>query len=310
MNIFEVLSQGKSRLHEPSMSAMLAYLLDSNMDHGLGEAFIRIFLDSLDNEVFGHFLSSTFIKSTVELEAQYSLNGSRKDIDIEILLSGDNEDGDFKIIIENKIKTSSANPKQLSDYYNAIIQDDPNIKSLYVIFLTPESTSLALKAEFENLHISSLHHKKWLFWNSNQHASIVNMVKNLLNLESSGEINPINEYMRHTLKAFIKHSSIVTNAKDGKQNRSKMRVGQDLGEITERAEIKLNDETTYEVLRRDSTQIQVFKIDTGEKEPAKTILARFIDENNLQIPYAQLTTRQTGSRFFQWYNENLKSFHD
>ena len=48
MNIFQVLSQGKSRLNEPSMSAMLAYLLDSNKDHGLGEAFIRAFLLALD----------------------------------------------------------------------------------------------------------------------------------------------------------------------------------------------------------------------------------------------------------------------
>lgn len=44
MNIFNVLSMGKSRLHETSMSAMLAYLLSPNQDHGLGRKFIDSFL--------------------------------------------------------------------------------------------------------------------------------------------------------------------------------------------------------------------------------------------------------------------------
>jgi len=37
MNIFEVLNQGNSRLHEPSVSAMSGYLLDTRRDHGLGD---------------------------------------------------------------------------------------------------------------------------------------------------------------------------------------------------------------------------------------------------------------------------------
>ncbi len=52
MNIFQVLSQGKSRLHEPSMSAMLGYLLDSNKDHGLGDIVVRKLLESIDSDRF------------------------------------------------------------------------------------------------------------------------------------------------------------------------------------------------------------------------------------------------------------------
>ena len=127
------------------MSAMLAYLLDSNKDHGLGEAFIRAFLLAVDEDVFKKFLAADFIKSQTELEVQYLLNGSRKDIDIEILLLAKGGD-DYKVIIENKIKIGAANPKQLRDYYNAILQDDPHIKHLYIVFLTPESSSAALKS--------------------------------------------------------------------------------------------------------------------------------------------------------------------
>jgi hypothetical protein len=45
MNIFSVLSMGKSRLRETSMSAMLAYLLNPNQDHGLGYRFLKSFLE-------------------------------------------------------------------------------------------------------------------------------------------------------------------------------------------------------------------------------------------------------------------------
>ena len=78
MNIFQVLSQGKSRLHEPSMSAMLGYLMDSNKDHGLGDAFIRKFIEYQDNDVFNKILECEFINSQVSLEEPYQLNKKKK----------------------------------------------------------------------------------------------------------------------------------------------------------------------------------------------------------------------------------------
>ena len=47
MNIFDVLNRGDSRLYEPSMSAMLGYLLDSSENHGLGSAFVKMFLEEV-----------------------------------------------------------------------------------------------------------------------------------------------------------------------------------------------------------------------------------------------------------------------
>lgn len=299
MNIFQVLSQGKSRLHEPSMSAMLGYLLDSNKDHGLSDAFVRVFLQKTDATFFEKVLSQSAINSSVILESSYELDGSRKDIDIEISLLDENREIAYTIIIENKIKVGAANPKQLSDYYDAILQDDSKIKNLLIVFLTPESNTTQLNAEFNNLKVNESlnHHKKWMYWDSTNNESILAMVRDVLSMEAHGAINPINEYMRHTLKAFARHSSTAVQSKGLKT----MRMGGDIGDIIEEANIKLKDGTTYRVVLRDSTQIQVFNLETGDKEVARYILAKFIDENKLKIPHQELNTRSIGKQFFIWH---------
>lgn len=302
MNIFQVLSQGKSRLHEPSMSAMLGYLLDSNKDHGLGDTFVRVFLEKVNSKLFEKVLLLDFINSEVSLEEPYQLNGLRKDIDIQVTLLDEIRNESHRIIIENKIKVGAANPKQLLDYYNAILQDEPTIKNLVMLFLTPESEAIPLKAEFENL--SNLpedkgHHKGWLFWDSFENGGVVSLVRDVLNMEAQGKINPINEYMRHTLKAFIRHSSTIVQPKGVRT----MRTGEDIGEIIEEATINLKDGTSYRVVRRDSTQIQVFNSETGDKEIARRVLSKFIDENNLKIPHSELNTRSIGKQFFDWHSK-------
>lgn len=279
---------------------MLGYLLDSNKDHGLGDAFVRVFLQKIDATLFEKFLSQSSINSSVILESSYELDGSRKDIDIEISLLDENREIAHTIIIENKIKAGAANPKQLGDYYNAILQDDSNIENLLIVFLTPESNTAQLIAEFNNLKVNeSLNHrKKWIYWDSANNDGILAMVKDILNMEAQGEINPINEYMRHTLKAFVRHSSMAVQPKGLRT----MRTGEDIGEIIEEANIKLKDGTSYRVVLRDSTQIQVFNLENGDKEIARHILAKFIDENKLKIPHRELNTRSIGKQFFKWHS--------
>jgi len=302
MNIFQVLSQGKSRLHEPSMSAMLGYLLDSNKDHGLGDAFVRVFLKKLNADLFKNVLSLDFINSQVSLEEPYQLNnGSRNYIDIQVsLIDRSRKEESHRIIIENKIKVGAANPKQLLEYYNAVLQDDSEIENLVMLFLTPESGATALKTEYENLKkLPKRHYKEWLFWDSSEKGGVLSLIRDVLNMEAQGEINPINEYMRHTLKAFVRHSSAVVQPKGVKT----MRTGEDIGEIIDEATIKLKDGTSYRVVRRDSTQIQVFNSETGDKEIARHVLAKFIDENKLKIPHEDLNTRSIGKQFFGWYGK-------
>ena len=153
MNIFSVLSMGKSRLHETSMSAMLAYLLNPNQDHGLGNKFLKSFLE-LANE---HNIYSTYIekiglnelKYDIDLEVQYYDNDrKRSDIDVQIKIFDDNWNELHRIIIENKIKIGAANPKQLEQYYDVVINDvnDENISKdkLSVVFITPHTNNKIL----------------------------------------------------------------------------------------------------------------------------------------------------------------------
>lgn len=296
MNIFHVLSQGKSRLHEPSMSAMLGYLLDSNKDHGLGDAVVREFLRTVDESRFDKILSMEFIDSQVSLEEPYQLDGKRKDIDIQLLILDEKREESSRIIIENKIKVGAANPKQLNEYYLAVINEEPEMDNICFVFLTPNINNNQLSAEFENLVLQNLNHEKyWLKWSSGEKC-IAKILKDLLNAEALGEINPINEYIRHTLKAFIRHSSLTTEPISNKT----MRTGEDIGEIIDEAIIKTNS-GTYQVLRRDSSQIQVYNTESGDKEIARRILGQYIDENNVSINHEQFNTRTIGRKFFEWY---------
>lgn len=110
MNIFTVLSQGASRLHEPSMSAFLGYLLDSSKDHGLNDTFVRTFLRLVDADRFAPVLAADYIKSAVELESKYDYEGGVRSIDIEVTVSIDRNPA-FRLMIENKINIGAANAK-------------------------------------------------------------------------------------------------------------------------------------------------------------------------------------------------------
>lgn len=300
MNIFQVLSQGKSRLHEPSMSAMLGYLLDSNKDHGLSDIVVRMFLKTIDEERFKDIIFMDAIDSQVSLEEPYQFKEGRKDIDIQLLILNDKKEESHRIIIENKIKIGAANPKQFNDYYLAVTSEEPDISALTLVFLTPNINSRQLSAEFNNLTLTNNHHEKyWIYWSSGKKC-ISKILAKILEMEVTGEINPINEYMRHTLKAFIRHSLLETE-----QSTKFMRTGEDIGEIVDEALIRTKS-GQYRVVRRDSSQIQVFNSKSGDKEIARRILAQFIDENKINIEHSRYNTRTIGKKFFKWYKKSNK----
>lgn len=302
MNIFEVLNQGDSRLHEPSVSAMLGYLLDTRRDHGLGDTFFREFLSLINNEAddgrFDKYLEELFIDTDILLEEPYELNGFSRYIDIQVSILKKDEQGnsyeDFRIIIENKIKDSSVTEGQLDSYYKAIIEDENTIDNLAIVFLTPSTERKSLKTEFKNLKLLDPKHVKvWISW-SDKDQSIIKILKKILRKESEGEINPINEYTRHTIKAFIGFlNTTVTSSKDKTH-----RFGEDIGEIVDNIQVKLEGENQkYRIIRRDSQQIQVFK--NGEKVTAKPILRRIIKKRKFDIPLSGINTRTMGRRVLE-----------
>lgn len=298
MNIFEVLNQGNSKLHEPSISAMLGYLLDTSRDHGLGDIFFREFLKIINKDIgdnrLNKYLNSSFIDTDILLEEPYDLNGSSKNIDIQVSILKKDDDGnkyeDFRILIENKTRISSFTQGQLKDYYMAVTEDE-DINSLAMIFLTPATRRQTIIKEYENLKLNNPNHlKTWLNWNNGK-ESIINILKNVLIKESEGDINPINEYTRHTIKAFILFLNNTIKSKKSKG----YRFGEDIGEIVDSIEVKLKGkDQKYKIIRRDSQQIQVFK--DNEKVTAKPILRKIIKERNLDIPLSGINTRTMGRK--------------
>lgn len=303
MNIFSVLSTGKSNLHEPSMSAMLAYLLNPNQDHGLGRKFINNFLALADNDkkIYSEFINSNAIKFEIDLEVAYSRKGKRNDIDIQIKILDKSYNELHRIIIENKIKSGASNPEQLNRYYEAVINDKDNDDSfelnkedLSVIFLTPKLNHKGLNDEFNNLHADN---KIWMYWNSEdpEITTVVKLIQNILELEQKAEISPINEYMRHTLKAFTHYIIKTINISNGKN-----RVGVDIGEVKQSEVISIEGQL-YTLILRDSGQIQLLNND-GDKVIARPLLRVFLKENSIQEIDTCHSTRCFGKQIFKYLN--------
>ena len=298
MNIFSVLSMGKSRLHETSMSAMLAYLLNPNQDHGVGNKFLKSFLElSNENNIYSIYIEkigTTQLKFDIDLEVQYYYNGKRSDIDVQIKIFDNNWNELHRIIIENKIKTGAANPKQLEQYYEAVINDenDENISEdkLSVIFITPDLNNKILEEEFYYLKTDK---KTWIYWNSSleDKNTVVRIIQSILTQEQNAEISPINEYMRHTFKAF---SYFVNKTLDTSVN--KFRFGENIGEIEKEISLEI-DNKLYKLILRDSGQIQLFD-ENDIKVVARPLLKNYLEKNKIIITDKK-TTRQYGQKIFE-----------
>lgn len=305
MNIFEVLSRGKSRLHEPSISAMLGYLLSPTDDHGLNDSFLRAFLLLLESKIgepiFREILSLPMIRTTVTLEEPYKLGeNNRRDIDVQVSLYNSSSSKELhRIIIENKIKSGAANPQQLYDNYLAVTTDEgyqTESPQLTVVFITPHIEHLKFTQEYELL-LTKKREKTptaWIYWYSTnvEETTIVTLIRTLLVQELHAEIYPINEYMRQTLKAFVCHLVDILEVEKGTR---KNRVGEDIGDLFEESTFTMKSGETYRIVRRDSDQIQLFDAITDEKVVARPILRQYLAETGiLSLDKSWYTTRQYG----------------
>jgi hypothetical protein len=288
MNIFTVLSQGNSSLREVGMSAMLGYLLSPTEDHGLGDTLLRSFLEYLESNL-GDAADLSFIpagirlKTHVELEKRLNKNGSAIDIFM-VIFDGDKEI--LRIGIENKIKRGAVSEGQLQRYYELLKtekDEDNEPCPLYIIYLTPSRLG-CFEKEFSSLYVTAEDKKAWLHWSQTESddTSIMTILRGLLQSELLAEIPPINEYMRHTLKAFIQH--LVTYSVSSKKNRT-----EDTTDIIETQMIEFKGGEQYEISRRSSSQVQVFKLpsddsdDDKEQVSAKGVMLAYIDEKALDV---------------------------
>ena len=133
-NIFSILNLNRQEIRH---SAMLAWLLNPQANHGLGIAPLKILLlqlvDSLsENDRINFLLTiSTLDSSDVDVTTESDTKTGRIDILIEM--------DSFVIGIENKIDTKDARG-QLSKYATYMKQQFPN-KLSCLIYLTPEGAA-------------------------------------------------------------------------------------------------------------------------------------------------------------------------
>jgi hypothetical protein len=123
--------------------------------------------------------------------------------------------GEYVLAIENKIfEESASDATRLSAQYAELretldaLEEAETEHPVIIIFLVPkrkETAPKALEAEYENLQVRDPDKKVMVFWNDTKEgtSSVQGIIGDILEVEGRGEINPIHEYTKHTLKGLI-----------------------------------------------------------------------------------------------------------
>ena len=212
MNIFKVIGSSGTTFREKFTSSILAWLLNPNMEHGLGFSFMKSFVSSIDKD--------RFLELTNQLCPSIENNDSIESIDCMIYLEENVGTsfidivftiGDRLFAIENKIYESSVCKGQLEREYRGL-RDNPKFKDhkICMIYLVPIDGDFLdpnIINEFESLELKENDDdiKILMTWQPNvlNYASISTILSKVIQKENDCEIEPIHEYARHTLKAFI-----------------------------------------------------------------------------------------------------------
>lgn len=131
-NVFEAIGAVR---HELRHSDFLAFLLDPNQNHGLGDEFARLLLQKILSSARYQQLPVSLVDLAIWSLDEIEVLREWQNIDILIL---DNVH-QFAVIIENKIG-SSEHSNQLQRYRQIVAQQYPNL-NIIGIFLTPEGIS-------------------------------------------------------------------------------------------------------------------------------------------------------------------------
>ncbi|CAN7776039.1 PD-(D/E)XK nuclease family protein [Caballeronia sp. LjRoot31] len=310
MNIFYALSEGRGRLTETNLSAFLAYLLTPHAPHGLGDTFLRGFLEEMaqgcgDAQRFRCVLERRTISAQVGLEVRYDGTVARiVDIDLQIFDNASTQKKLHHIIIENKIKTGAAQADQLKDQFEGVMQalrqEEPC--PVTVVFLTPPGDARVLQTEFDTLQLdaSGANTKVWLRWRGVADPSVprtvVDLIRELLRREASAEIEPVTDYTRHTLKAFVQFLERVIQS-----SAPTIRVADpEADDVLMQREVSL-DGVRYLIVRYRSDAIKVFDLDSDSELAAHPLLRKVNGAYRLEIPLERspgkpINTRQLGRK--------------
>lgn len=254
MNIFKILANGDGSINEPNVSAFLGYLLNPYADHDLRFEFLTRFMEKIGDEGFNP------LKYDYEIlfEQAFRENGDPKKekdiIDIVILCleinNGNQKESIVRnilnserslkkvFLIENKIKKNAIKKGQLTkQYIKAKTELNITDDKLHTIYVSPNTNDFI--AEFEDPEVGKVvKNKTQIFWNGKE--SISNTLKEILHEETNAKIEPINDYTKQTIKAFIQF--IETDFKSEKQDQKDRKND---GSYTDRYR-KLNEEHQIE----------------------------------------------------------------
>ena len=293
MNIFTALSpRADSQLREPNLSAILAYFLNPAQDHGFGSVFLNEFLElvGIPKEMRNQF---AFAKTDISTEKRHKGPQGEVALDIIIELVNSKDDSSHLIVVENKIRPGAANLTQLKRYYNVVAKnyEEPE-NQITMVFLTPKLNSKNLDDEYKNLELPLVSknkkddNKTWLYWTGAK--SIQTIIRdNLLKKEANGEISPINEYAKHTLKAFVMHLETLSPEKQ------KERVAS--SDSIKIMKIDVNG-MPYTIEQHANTAIKVYDHKGEEEENTKKILRKIIKQHCLDVKPENSNNKKKNTR--------------
>ena len=186
-NVFDVLKSAKTEIRH---SNVLAWLLDPNESHNIGDKALKLFLEIIPTP------------SGVDLTSL--INGSSKidsvdvireweHIDLSILIKSGSRR--FLIIIENKTKTKDFD-KQLEKYRNRVENKFKEDCKKIFVYLTPEGDEPNDKNEL------------W-YWNLLSYEQIVSNILNKVTLVAKGNVKKfIDQYVDMLRRNILKNTKV------------------------------------------------------------------------------------------------------
>jgi len=231
MNLFKVLSSGDKGFQEEHASALLLWLLNPYMEHGLSFAFLREFLREIadkPNSNLCQMSSQTRLdlktliavlrprlrsaaSDSAKVQTDLEHNVTLGFLDVLVCINGK-----LNLVIENKIRASCAqDAAQLAKQYQGIKQSkDYGANPTIMVFLVPSQGAVVDKAngvsfhsyileEYQSLQTIQPDDKIIMSWQASEiYPSLHQVISAVLEAEKEGRIEPVPEYTRHTLKAL------------------------------------------------------------------------------------------------------------
>jgi len=211
MNIFNTLSKGNGTISETNVTSFTSFLLNPYETHGLGILFLIEILKPFieNNNIKYKDLRETkkwINRYIIEIIPEHRVdlpNGKYRDIDIVIkFYDYEKKSIQFTFGIENKIKSydNGDTKKQLLDEIKGLSEE--KTQNIDFIFLTLHPANKEFIKEINNKINDNIKLINLCWKNDKLYKSFSEIIEELLTKEQSGKIQPMYEYIRHTLKSF------------------------------------------------------------------------------------------------------------